>query len=437
MSSMTETKRSGAGNQLQFTTAYGCKRVTVLAASQHYRMRPRHWLAVSVALASALVIGCGGSSDPQTEVSPGGGGGSTDTPEPNTTSSDHPQASDSSTAMPMNGGAQSASPGSSAAMSGGGDQKPTNPMQTSTAGNKPTNGAAGASGSKPSAPEMLDPKVDWTALKLVYATMYSAYDGVHKFQVPVHVEDTTIELSGWSAIPSNAVQFDPDPENEGVLITVLNDTPQVTIAARTSGSSPVGGTATLHVTKATPEEWELGKQRYTTGADWEIVKQDKLPPELQGMDVTKLSLEEIVEILGPVKFAELLADVPNRIANAEPPPNNLKCTNCHSTGAKYFEVQHTPTQVAQVSDADLATIFIKGTKPAGVAFRVLPKDMQPLYSDMHCWMSTDAEVKGLTVYLRSLTPQGQGDILGPDGVYRPADPDDDIVTIILKMLGMQ
>ena len=32
-------------------------------------------------------------------------------------------------------------------------------------------------------------------------------------------------------------------------------------------------------------------------------------------------------------------------------------------------------------------------------------------------MRADDEIKGLIIYLRSLTPTGQGDILLPDGTY--------------------
>lgn len=283
-------------------------------------------------------------------------------------------------------------------------------------------------------PEMLDPKVDWKALKLHYPIVYSAFDGVHKFQVPLQVEQATVELSGWSAIPSDAVQFDSDPDNKGVMVTVLKYVPEVTIAARTNGSTPLGGTAILHITQATPADWNLGEQRYTTGADFQLIKEESLPPELKGMDVTKLTVEKLLEILGPVKFAALVAELPARIQNAEPPPSNLKCTNCHSLGAKYFEVQHTPTQLAQVSDEALVKIFTEGMKPPGLPYRVLPADLQSIYPEMHRWMATPEETKGLIVYLRALTPKGQGDILNPDGSYSPPMPDKDINSIIASLL---
>jgi hypothetical protein len=235
--------------------------------------------------------------------------------------------------------------------------------------------------------EMLDPNVDWTALKLVYAPMYSAFDGKHTFQVPVHVDGATVDLSGWKAIPASAVTFDPDPDGGGVLVTIVQDTPEITIAA-TNGT--IGGTALLKVTSATPEEWEAGKARYNNGVDFNL-------------------MIDFSQILDPTWMPPT-------------PPPNLACNNCHSTGAKYFEIQHTPTQEARFSDDELSTIFSKGMKPPGIGFRLIPAMVGnmtavDLYAGFHKWDATPEEIKGLLVYLRSLTPKGQGDILLPDGTY--------------------
>ena len=389
-----------------------------------------HWVKPATLLAAMCSLAaCGGTS-----------GGS----------SDSVPASEPSSSEPTSSAQSSTEAGSSASLSGGSEA----PMQsasgsasgapTSTAGtggssaheSPPPRAAGGpkappqlataAGGSAaPKPPEMLDPKVDWKALKLVYPTLYSAYDGVHTFQVPVHIDGTTVELSGWSAIPSDAVAFDPDPDNKGVMITMLKAVADVTIAARTGGSTPLGGTATLHITESTPEEWALGQQRYMTGEDWNPFGFDPgdLPPELQGMDISNWTLDQFIAVLGPDRFYQLLAEFMDKFANMPPPPTNLKCTNCHGTGAKYLEVQHTPTQVALVSDEDLGKIFTMGMKPAYLGFHVLPMLAQEQYTSMHRWMATDDEVKGLIVYLRSLTPQGQGDVLGPNGQYFPADPD--------------
>jgi len=242
----------------------------------------------------------------------------------------------------------------------------------------------------PEVMEMLDPNVDWTALTLIYPSMYSAYDGEHTFQVPVHVDGATVELKDWKAIPASAVDFDADPETGGVLITVLEAVPEVTIAVSTGD---IGGTAPLHITSATPAQWTAGEARYRNGVDFML-------PDLD--------------------FSAIID--PNWMPPPAPP--NLACNNCHSTGAKYFEIQHTPTQAARFSDDDLAKILTQGTKPAGVGFRVLPKMLGSttdvaLYMEFHKWEATADELKGIIVYMRSLTPEGQGDILLPDGTYVP------------------
>jgi hypothetical protein len=181
--------------------------------------------------------------------------------------------------------------------------------------------------------EMLDPDTDWEALTIVYPTMYSAYDGVHTFQVPAHIDGTTIPLEGWEAIPSDAAIFEEDPEVEGgVLITVQAAVKQITIAASDSG---IGGTAALFVTDGTEEQWIAGEGRYANGVEFDL----------------NLMID----------FTSLLD--PNW-SPPEPPPN-LACNNCHTTGAKYFEIQHTPTQIARYSDEDLRKILKEGTKPPG------------------------------------------------------------------------
>ena len=58
-----------------------------------------------------------------------------------------------------------------------------------------------------------------------------------------------------------------DPESGGVIITMLESVPEITIAA---SSGPIGGTASLHVTAATPEQWALGEARYNNGVEFEI-----------------------------------------------------------------------------------------------------------------------------------------------------------------------
>jgi hypothetical protein len=251
-------------------------------------------------------------------------------------------------------------------------------------------GGAGAGSGSPAmmtAPEeKLDPSVDWTALTIVSPKMYSAHDGTHTFQVPMHVDGATVELAGWQAIPSNAVTIEPDAKGAGVLITIRKPIADITIAAH---SAAIGGTAHIYVTAATPEDWKVGEARYNNGVDYTIPALD---------------------------FAQLVD--PNWMP--PPTPKNLACNNCHTTGAKYFEIQHTPTQIGNISDQDLITIFTTGMKPPGVPYHLLPMQLQRLYPEFHTWEAGPAEQKGLIVYLRSLTPTDQGKInLQDSGIVLP------------------
>ena len=262
------------------------------------------------------------------------------------------------------------------------------PAQSSNGGAGEASGAAGASVEPPpEVIEMLDADTDWTALRLIFPRMYSAHDGVHTFQVPARVDGVDVELEGWQAIPSSAVSFDPDPDSEqgGVLITVLEAVPEVTIAA---SSGALGGTAPLHITAATPEDWDVGEARYNNGIEYEM------------------PVVNLIDLFDP---------------NYVPPetPDNLACNNCHTTGAKYLEIQHTPSQIAYISDDDLETIFTLGMKPEGITFSVLPPQLEFLYPEFHTWEASEQEVKGLIVYLRSLTPVNQGEIQVPDTVTFP------------------
>jgi hypothetical protein len=322
------------------------------------------WLVVACAFGVLFASACSKSEDPAEGAPPPAG---------------EPVAAPGAGAPSQNpGGGGASAPGATAGVSAPSATAGASAMAGSGSGS----GNAGA-GVPPEVMEMLDPDVDWTALTLVYPTLYSAYDGEHTFQVPVHVDMATVELSDWQAIPSSAVTIDPDPEGGGIMLTIVEPVAEITVAAR---SGMIGGTAPLHVTIATPEDWTVGEARYHNGVDYTLPMLD---------------------------FAQLID--PNW--TPPPTPENLACNNCHTTGAKYFEIQHTPTQIARISDQDLITIFTTGMKPPGVTWSVIPPEFQHLYEDFHHWEATEAEQKGLIVFLRSLTPTGQGDIMLPDGTF--------------------
>jgi hypothetical protein len=280
-----------------------------------------------------------------------------------------------------NGGAS----GTGDPTAGSGGESGTGNPTAGSGGTGGTGGTSGEGGTGGDTTEELDPEVDWEALTLVYSPLYSAYDGgAHTFQVPVRVDGADVELAGWQAIPSNAAKFDEDPTTPGqILVTVMAPVEEITIAAR---SGMIGGTTTLHVTIGTPEDWEAGDARYNNGVEYNL-------PELD--------------------FTQLID--PNFMVPE--PPGDLACNNCHTKGAKYFEIIHSPTQASRYSDEELINIFTMGIKPEPVCYRVLPPDFQHLYLDFHTWDAPAEEQKALIMYLRALTPEGQGDILLPDGTY--------------------
>lgn len=263
-------------------------------------------------------------------------------------------------------------------------------------------GANGGTGGDPVIPgemtkeERFPEVTDWVALDVVYDKAYSAHDGVHDFKVPFYVNETEVPLEAWFSIPEGAVAFEEDPDRAdmggGVLAQIVEYHADIIIGVQ---SGMLGGTAPLAVTQATSAEWEMGEARYDNGNDYDF-------PELT-----------------PEDFANLLLD-PTWSPPAPSP--NTSCISCHSSNAKYFEIQHTPTQAARFSDEQLKTIMTMGMKPEGIGFRVLPamlgdKSNTELYAEFHAWGGSDEELKGLIVYLRSLTPTGQGDIKLPDGTY--------------------
>lgn len=222
---------------------------------------------------------------------------------------------------------------------------------------------------------------NWDALELVYPTSYSGYDGVHTFKVPMRVKcNTTLPLTAWHAIPATAVTIDADPDQVGgVMITIVEPVTDITIGAIDGAN---GGLAPIKVTIGTDAQWKLGEQRYNNGSDWTL------------------------DVLNPMA-----------------PPPDTKCTVCHSANSSSgFDVAHTPTQCARISDEAMAQIMTTGTKPADVEFRVIPETIMfgtttltnvELYQMFHLWNTTEDSLRGMILYLRSLTPAGQGCVTNP------------------------
>jgi hypothetical protein len=205
--------------------------------------------------------------------------------------------------------------------------------------------------------------------------LYSAFDGEHTFQVPVTVEGLT-----GATFTADESKVSIQKTADGILLTTKG-AGDVTITAKAAGAT---GTTTLHITQATSAEWAAGEARYNNGMD--------ALPGLGG--------DGGVPNLGDGGVPNLSNINPAMFINA-----NGQCPTCHGDTAKLFKVQHTPTQTAGYSDAELVTLFTTGTKPAGAPQR---SGIPATFWGMgHKWQATEAEQKGLVVYLRSLPPKTQ------------------------------
>jgi len=213
--------------------------------------------------------------------------------------------------------------------------------------------------------------------------MYSAYDGVHTFQIPAVVngiDPTTTEVD-WSASDPSMVVIAQDPTTGGAMITT-QAAGQVTIYANTGTAC---GSSLLTITAATPDDWEAGSARYNDG-----VVLSRLPRT------------------GPDGGRPFDGGVPMDASADAASAQQAACTNCHgdtATNGVYKTVQHTPEQTGGFSDADLMNIFENGMVPQGGYFdtAIVPYNV---WQGFHKWDVGDS-AKGLVVYLRSLVPAAQ------------------------------
>jgi len=216
-----------------------------------------------------------------------------------------------------------------------------------------------------------------SALTILFNPMYSAYDGVHTFQLPAVVNglDPTAVQIDWSASDPSMVALEADPTTGGVMIT-MQKAGNVSIIA-SAGS--LCGSAPLSITAATPDDWTAGSARYNDG-----VVLSRLPrPTMPGRDAAAAATDAA-------------------------PATEAACTSCHGDTASsgpFKTVQHTPEQTGGFSDDDLTNIFEKGMVPKGGYFDTTIVSYAQ-WQSFHKWDVGDA-AKGVLVYLRSLTPAAQ------------------------------
>lgn len=228
---------------------------------------------------------------------------------------------------------------------------------------------------------------DDSELTIEFPEMYSAIieGSDHEFKIPAKIDG--VKNVKWSADPADAVSIEKQSDGS-VMITMKKYYDKVTINAK-AGS--LKASAPLHMLKTTDDVWEQGSERYNNGVTF------KRPDGGGG---------------GHGDGGRPDGGWGQGERHIDP---SLSCTNCHASGGKKQDIEHTPTQTGGYSDEDLINIFTKAEKPEGAEMRTgitLEK-----WQSFHQWKMEEDEKEGLVVYLRSLTPKSQGKVDFGGGIF--------------------
>jgi len=183
---------------------------------------------------------------------------------------------------------------------------------------------------------------------------------------------TGVKKVKWTIDDPDAADLEPGTDGTSVMITVRK-AGDFTLTAK-AGS--LKGTAPIHITEASADDWSDGDKRYNDGV---VIQRGHRDGGAEGGG--------------------------GGGGGGYPAPDKqAACTNCHGDGSR-MDVQHTPMQTAGYSDQDLINIFTKAQKPQGVPQRIMPLDK---WQKIHQWDVPENVQKGIIVYLRSLEPKSQG-----------------------------
>jgi hypothetical protein len=220
-------------------------------------------------------------------------------------------------------------------------------------------------------------------LQIFFSQMYSAFDGVHTFEVPAIVSGMTNAGVTWSADPPNLVALEKRPDL--VMIRTLG-AGTVTIEAQAGNRC---GSAAFVISQATAAEWEAGNARYNNGVPLPAIPSPPIPP----------------------------TDGSNQFEAGGARP---ACTNCHDQGSMagiFKSFVFTPQQTAGFTDDELVQVMRAGVIPPGGYFNDSMISRQ-IWSFFHKWSLSDDEARGLVVYLRSFTPKSMGGSVDFSGIGR-------------------
>jgi len=197
----------------------------------------------------------------------------------------------------------------------------------------------------------------------VVHALYSGYDGLHDYQLPL-----------TSLVPN--VKFSIEDESVAELRKTETG---VMIKTRKAGTTNIVGKAgnlvgkiPLNITAFTPDDWANGNKRYNNMTS---ALQTIYPCEPTGMESG----------LNP----------------------NASCSECHRKSTFSAVIQHSPTQTAGYSDEEITTIFTMARKPKG--WKQHFPDLGPFWMMFHKWLMPPEQARGLISYLRALEPTDMGE----------------------------
>lgn len=253
-------------------------------------------------------------------------------------------------------------------------------------------------------------------LKLAFSPMYSAFipgDTTHTFQVPAVTDDGS--AATWSISDPTQAQLVAQNFNglPGVMITLqgaaTNTHGDLTVVA--TASDGTCGSALLHITSTTEDNWQIGDARYNNGVSLTLGP----PAGLDGGVPPGRGQRPDGGGMGGFR--------PTGGGSFFERDGGTACTNCHgptATSGPYKDVSHTPEQTAGFSDDDLIQIITKGEIPDGGYFdpSVLvagcdggaqcTQRAQMQWHAFHQWADiTPDQYPGMIAYLRSLQPESQ------------------------------
>lgn len=262
-------------------------------------------------------------------------------------------------------------------------------------------GAGGAAGRRDTSPSSArdagheDRSCRSNDLQITFAPdMYSAYieGSLHTFQLPVTASAPPETTTRWSASDPTMIKMQPY-DNGGVLLT-MQRAGNVVISANANGQC---GTSTLHITRATEEQWQAGNARYNTMYTLPKIDADAahIPPGL---------IHDTVD----------------------PPGMPPACTSCHGDQPIHdVFVPCTPLQTGGSRDDLLISIFRHAAVPNDYFSSLSSSGAIFLWNALHSWSDiSDEQAQGVVVYLRSLVPRQAGIIFGGPPHIAPPAPHD-------------